>query len=116
MATSKIENRRKQSFRNGDRVETYVKTWESVDTYSVDWTDVLASGETISGFTNEANGVTTSGAATNGATTTLTVTGTNGYILYRITTSNSRTLEKLVNFAQSAGENALIKRGYGRYC
>lgn len=70
-----------------------------VDDMSLVWTNLLASGETISTITTTvvSGGVTLGTPAISGATTTVRVSGgtagTQAEVLFRITTSTSRQLD-----------------------
>jgi hypothetical protein len=91
---------------DGDGVPTITKTEDEVLSVPIDWTDRLASGETISTSTWTASGVTTSGAAETSQVTTIKVTGTNGYVINTVTTSAGQTLERRRNFVAPQGRLA----------
>ena len=68
----------------------------------VDWTDELASGETVSSASYADSGVTTSGKSVATPLTTCTVTKL-GYTTITITTSASRTRERRFYYLPRSG-------------
>lgn len=76
----------------GDKVRETVKHDDSVRTYTINYTNMLASGETISSVSHDANGVTLSGTSNTTTAWTYRVTGTGGSVTTTVTTSASRTL------------------------
>lgn len=80
-------------FRGHDGVLTTTQREDETETYVFDYADRLDSGVTISTSAWEANGVTTSGASATTTTTTITVAGTNGDLVNKLTLSNSNVLE-----------------------
>lgn len=94
---------RNRWFRDRDGVPATVKTEDEVVAIVLDWTDLLASGETISTSTWVDNGVTTSSRAIASLTTTCNVTGADGETENTIVTSSSRTLQRVVRFYAPQG-------------
>lgn len=85
------------------------KREDEILTLSLDWTDQLATGESVSSVAYEANGVTTSGAALTSPVSTITVTGT-GWVEVTATLSTGRKLQKIVRFHEADGPKALDYR------
>ena len=98
MATVVLSESRRPTFADRDGVETMPKSESSVSTVTLDWADLLASGETISSAAWSDDGVTCTGETISGATTYATVTGTSGETQIKIVTSASRTLVRTIKF------------------
>lgn len=98
MPTVIAADSRRHAFRDVDGVETVPKAEDAVMAYAVDWSDQLASGETISTATWTDDGVVCTGETISGGVTSAAVSGTNGATKVRITTSASRTLVTTINF------------------
>lgn len=84
-------------FRDEEGVWSTSKHRDETKTYSIDWTDALASGETVSSVAYEASGVTTSGASLATPVSSVKVNGV-GSMKVTATTSASRILVKTLRF------------------
>jgi hypothetical protein len=82
------------------------KTADEVLSVPIDWTDRLASGETISSSSWEASGVTTSGASLATPVATVKVTGTDGYVINTVVTSAGQTLQRRRDFVAPMGRRS----------
>lgn len=91
---------------DGDGVPFTTKTADEVLTVPIDWTDRLASGETISSSSWEASGVTTSGASLATPVATVKVTGTSGYVVNTVVTSAGQTFQRTRRFVAPMGRTS----------
>jgi hypothetical protein len=98
MATFREPIARTEYHIDGDGIPVFVRHRDMVGPISVDWTDALVSGETVSSSTWATDGVTTSGAALATPVATITVTGTDGSVTNTVVTSTSRTLVRVIRF------------------
>jgi hypothetical protein len=87
---------------DADGVPFITKTEDEILTVPIDWTDRLGSA-TISTSTWTASGVTTSGAALASPVATIKVTGTDGEVTNKITTSDGQTFERKRRFKSPNG-------------
>lgn len=97
MAHLKFTSLRRDSFML-DGMESVAKDADSVDPYTIDWSEDLAAAETISTSAWEYSVVTGASATNTTTTTTTTISGTGGWAKNTITTSLSRTLVHRVGF------------------
>ena len=91
--------RRSSHYRDKDGVPTWKKHVDSVETYQLDMTDALDSGETISSATWEGDGVTIDSSSLATPVASVTVSGTDGEATATLVTSASRTLIRRLRFA-----------------
>lgn len=84
-------------FRDIDGIMATSKRIEEVVSLVLDWSDLLASGETISSVAYEDLGVTRSSTSNTTTTTTTKVTGT-GSTIVKATLSTGRVLHREVRF------------------
>lgn len=78
------------------------KTEDEILAFAYDWTDELATSETVSSVAYVASGVTTSGAALASPVSTITVTGV-GELEITPTLSTGRKLQRTVRFYAPKG-------------
>lgn len=100
-------------FRDRDGAWATTKTNDEIVQVSLDWTDGLATGETVSSVAYTASGPTTSGAALVSPVSTVTVTGT-GDLEIAATLSTGRKLERTVRFYEPAGAPGSRESDYDR--
>lgn len=99
-----LPKRRQQWFRDRNGIWTTTKHKDATETYSIDYTDRLNSGETISSITATGNGVTVTSSAVGtgigGASTAvdLTIDDSDGHVKLSVTTSDSRVLVNDLRF------------------
>lgn len=98
MPQLKFHDLRRHSWRDSDGVETVSKPRDSVESYTLDWSDDLASNETISSSAWEYSGVQGSGEADTDTSTSAVITQSDGVATNTITTSDGRTLVHVVRF------------------
>ena len=98
--------------RTGDGAWATVVDPDAVHLLSIDWTDSLASGETIASVTYSTGGPTTSGAALASPTSTVTVTGS-GDLTVTATTSASRILIRTLRYLVAHGSDGYSESDYG---
>ena len=112
MATTLLLPKERQDwYLDGDYVWTTHKHRLETINYSIDWADVLASGETISSAVWNSTGLTVSGEAVSGTETSANVTDTDGDIELKITTSASKIHVRVLRF-RSVAEGGRRTRDY----
>jgi hypothetical protein len=89
-------------FRDQDGAFATTKRSDETVQVTLDWTDRLASGETLSTATYQDSGVTRSGVSVSSPNTIATVLGL-GEFEVTVTTSASRVLQQVVRFYDSRG-------------
>jgi hypothetical protein len=82
-----------------DGVVATTKRYDETIEVAVDWTDQLATSETVSSVAYDASGVTTSGAALVSPVSTVTV-GRTGDLEITATLSTGRILQRLLRFVE----------------
>jgi hypothetical protein len=98
MPTLIPESRRAAQYRDRDGVITYPKAEDTVETYTIDWTEQIDSGDSIASSSWDVDGVTASGAGTSGTTVYVTISDTNGEITNTTTTTNGLVLWERLRF------------------
>ena len=98
--------RRTRHFTDRDGVLSFSKAEDDELRVVLDFTDYLASGETVSSAAYADSGVTTSSKSVSTPQVIFTATGT-GYTTVTVTLSTNRTVEKVVRFYNSSGTKAL---------
>lgn len=104
MTSLLLPKRRQQWFRDRNGIWTTTKHKDATEDYTIDYTDRLNSGETLSSITVTGNGVTVSSSAIaagiGGASLaiSLTITDTDGHVKIEATTSDSRVLVNDLRF------------------
>lgn len=88
--------RRASASRDRDRVWQVVKDYDEQISFSLDWADRLASGETIASVVRETSGPTIVSSSSTATTTTDTVKDGGGEVTIRATTSASQVLQERV--------------------
>ncbi len=88
---------RQPYFKDKDGNVCRAKKYDDIVRHSVDWTDKLASGETVSSSAWEDGGATLSGAALATPVASVTVAGC-GWVKNTVTLSTGRQLEREVRF------------------
>lgn len=96
---------RTRYFRDRDGVLATSKRYDEIVQLVLDWTDQLASGETVSSVAYEDSGVTRSSTSNTTTTSTTSVTGT-GETEITVTTSAARKLQAVVRFYGAEGVRA----------
>lgn len=102
MPTHEVPKHRREYSTGIDGWPTISKHADESWRHTIDWSDELASGETISTSTWESGGVTLSAAGTTSTTSYVTVTGT-GYAKNTVVTTGVTPARTLVRFANFAG-------------
>lgn len=92
---------------------TYVQHEEATRAYTLDWSDQLNTGETISTSTWDEEGVSVDSSSNTTTTTTATISQTNGAAKNTITTSAGRTEIKRIFFVAPVHDEAVDD--YGRF-
>lgn len=105
MATFTRPTERREFQLDADGIPFVCQHEDEVKTHTIDWSDSLASGETISSSSWDSGGVTLSGATSGTTSTTVTVTGTDGFAENTVVTSASRTLVQALRFRPIANAN-----------
>jgi hypothetical protein len=101
-----IESRR-PSYRDIDGLEVVAKSTASTEIYTVDWSGLLASGETIGDATWTVDGgLSTANETNNGTLTYATISGSDGSIKITVDTDNSQTFSRTVHFFDPEAETA----------
>lgn len=85
-------------FKDRDRQMTKVQREDETDTVIIDYADWLASGVTITLSEWTADGVTLGATVDAGTVMTAIVTGTNGKVVNKVTTSQSEVHETEIRF------------------
>lgn len=93
---------RSRYFTNEDGDLSTSKRSDEIVQLVLDWSDQLASGETISSVAYEDSGITRSSTSNTTTTTTTNVTGT-GYTEVTVTLSTGRKLQLVVRYYDSEG-------------
>jgi hypothetical protein len=96
---------RTRYFRDADGNLSYSKREDEIVQVVLDWSDQLASGETISSVAYEDHGVTRSGTSNTTTTSTTSVEKT-GWFEVTATLSTSRKLQRVVVFYGEMGARA----------
>ncbi len=96
---------RSRYFRDADDVLSTSKREDEIIQLVLNWSDQLASSETISSVAYSSSGVTTSGTSNTTTTTTASITGT-GETEITVMTSTSRKLQMVVRFYDAEGSRA----------
>jgi hypothetical protein len=94
---------RQRWFTDDDGVRATTKRDDEKVAVPLDWSDALASGETISSVAYVTSGVTLASSSNTDTTTTTTVTGT-GEFEVTVTTSASRILQRVRRFYSPSGQ------------
>lgn len=103
MPTAYTRPKRRPWFLNEDGEISFVNDPDATQSFVIDWSNELDSGETISSVAYTANGVTLGSTSNTTTTTTLPVTGTNGSVEVKVTTSASRVIVKDIWFYSPLG-------------
>lgn len=86
-------------FTDRDGVANVCQRYDEITTLNIDWTDQLASGETVSSISYSASGPTTSSASLASPISTVTVTGS-GELEITATLSTGRKLQRVVRYVE----------------
>jgi hypothetical protein len=108
-ATVILPLERSRYFVDRDGYLSTSKREDEKTTLVLDWTDQLASGESVSSVAYVDSGVTSSGAALTSPNSTIVVTGV-GEVEVTATLSTGRILQRVVRFYDSAGARAMDYR------
>lgn len=103
MGTYILPVTRSPYYHDEDGVLSVLQDTDATDTHVLDFTDVLASGETVSSIATTVSGVTLDSSALATPNVTLTVTGTGGEIETKATTSASRVIVQRLRFYPAPG-------------
>lgn len=97
--------RRRHNFTDDGGVESYTAREDEIRGWSHDWTDELASGETVSSAAYVDSGVTRSSVTLATPITSCNVTGL-GEFEVTVTLSTGRSLQKIVRFYADDGHRS----------
>lgn len=111
MPTHQVPITREPGFIDVDGVKAYPVNRDDVDVYTIDWSKILATGETVSTSTWAADGPSTSLPGNTTTTAYVTATG-EGDLKNTIVTSAARTLVRSIRLAAVNGRTGSDYRAH----